>query len=465
MKELDTLQQNLNLKLRSSNARNDAGLSQKEKSVVEQPSHLALSGAGAASSLEALETLRSENTDDGGFGLERELPRTEFGDTDVRHEMTSPSGEATSIPDVGHLLSSWSSPREWNKAHDLQNHDQTNEKTNDAMRDREAGVSKNTFPFDKSKDEHLQHNAEGDSFFSLEKNSSSAGDRRPSVDSELSISDISGEFSVSGYVQDNSKPTQFTDIKDSWLSSEEEDSTTNVGHSEKPGLSSSPSAFNADSERVGLLNSATESKLHHRKADVDSDYNNSGDSDGDNSSGQKDFPVTGIQIDEQDSLEGSTENHGFNKGLTADRAAGLLNGISDGEVKGFATDQENQHNSYASYDTVQSRELPRQPPLLDYHDTCQLTSATLPNFFMPSEQLAESMKALRLGSSHHKASSSHSKLLARSKQLQRDQQTKGKLADRFAKREPVYKARRDERPPISSTEADRIARIFNSGSV
>ena len=86
---------------------------------------------------------------------------------------------------------------------------------------------------------------------------------------------------------------------------------------------------------------------------------------------------------------------------------------------------------------------------------------------MPTEQLVESMRSLRLGSSNKRyGSTSHSKLLARSSHLKSDgQHTKGNLTEEFTKRKPVYKARRDERPPISRSEAARIAKIFNSESV
>lgn len=99
------------------------------------------------------------------------------------------------------------------------------------------------------------------------------------------------------------------------------------------------------------------------------------------------------------------------------------------------------------------RELPKHATLSSHH---------LPNFFMPTEQLEESMRILRLGMQSN-SSRSHSKLLSRSHYL--DIAAKGNLTEVFAKREPIYMARNGVRPPISNSEAERIARIFNSGSM
>ena len=147
-------------------------------------------------------------------------------------------------------------------------------------------------------------------------------------------------------------------------------------------------------------------------------------------------------------------------------AGGSVNSGSDAKNATFQTDEENDYNSLVYYRKPQSKELPTSPalsvPLSGHH----LTN-TLPNFFMPTEQLVESMRSLRLGSSNQRyGSTSHSKLLARSSHLKSDgQHTKGNLTEQFTKRKPVYKARRDERPPISRSEAARIAKIFNSESV
>ena len=105
-----------------------------------------------------------------------------------------------------------------------------------------------------------------------------------------------------------------------------------------------------------------------------------------------------------------------------------------------------------------SRKLPKQALLSSHHTSFKQTSAAiLPNFFIPSEQLEESMRALRLGSS---TKSSPSRLLAHSERLKTHQTTED-LTEKFAKRETVYKERKDGKPPISDSEVDRITRIFS----
>lgn len=456
MKELDTLQQNLNLKLRPSNVSDDASHTQEELSVVEPTRHSFLdTGVAVEASFETLKTLKTKLTPALGLGMDSKPPRTGFVETDVRHEILSISGEPSDVPDDdGHLFASHVTPQET---------DCTNERIGDAMLagGPEASNAKDIFPFSDGK-EHLQHDAEVDSFFGLERNRSVLEDRRPSVDSELrSISDISGECSVSGYVQDNTKATRFTDIKDSWLSSEEEDTTPDVGEVEEPvGLSSPPSVVNKDSETVSKLSNAAESKFRDQEGDIDSDDDVGyvGDCAGNS---EEHYPVTSGLVAKEDLLKSSIENCNGGAGLTTERTSGFVDSPAGEKAKLLGNGKENEHSLFSSYDSLQSRELPRQPSLSSYH----LTSVNLPNFFMPSEQLAESMRALRLGFSHHNTSSSQSKLLARSNHLQSVQQTRGKLTERFAEREPVYKARRDKKPPISMSEADRIARIFNSGSV
>ena len=456
MKELDTLQQNLNLKLRPRNVWDDASHTQEELSVVEPTRHFFLdTGVTVEASVETLKTLKTKLTPVVGLGMDSKPPRTGFVETDVRHEILSISVEPSGVPeDDGHLFASHVTPLET---------DYTNEKTGDAILagGPEASNSKDIFPFSDGK-EHLQHDAKVDSFFGLEKNRSVLENRRPSVDSELSdISDISGECSVSGYVQDNTKATRFTNIKDSWLSSEEDDTTPDVDEVEEPvGLSTPPSVFNKDSETVSKLRNAAESKFLDQEGDVDSDDDVGyvGDCAGNS---EEHYPATGSHVGKEDLIKSSIENCNGRAGLTTERTSGFVNSPVDEKAKVFEDGKENEHSPCTSYDSLQSRELPRQPSLSSYHPT----SVNLPNFFMPSEQLAESMRALRLGLSHHNTSSSQSKLLARSNHLQSVQQTRGKLTERFVEREPVYKARRNKKPPISMSEADRIARIFNSGSV
>lgn len=447
MKELDALKQSLNVKLRSSSRRSDDG------HVQDLPhSHFPGTATTEGTALRTLETLRVDS-------MECKTQRTDFEESALRHEVMPLSGDETSrIPYDGHKLS-LISPLEMAHAGDFVNHKQTTEKTVDAVLDKGAGAlnSNGIFPFDKGKEETVLHDPKEDSFFSVEKQKSLAEDRRPSVDSELSVSDISGDLSVSGYVQDNTKSTRFADLKDSWLSSEEEDNT-NVSKSEKLSLSNTPSKVNADG-----LNNATDANFHCHGIDnhaSDRDDDSAGDVD----NGDKDCNLMQSQVDEDQSSEDSIENYDasavFTTGATV---VGSVCGTADDKAVTSEGDHENEPNSYSSYNTLHSRELPKQASMSSYRTPYQHTStAMLPNFFMPSEQLQESMRALRLGTSNN---SSHSKLLARSSGQQTE--TKGNLTEKFAKRQPVYKARKDERPPISNSEVDRIAKIFsfNSGSI
>ena len=139
-------------------------------------------------------------------------------------------------------------------------------------------------------------------------------------------------------------------------------------------------------------------------------------------------------------------------------AAGRKITSNHDNIKETYSNEHASNNSLTPNKMVIQDSLPRYP--LSHHQT----SATLPNFFMPSEQLEESMRALRLGASN---TSSHSKLLAYSQHTGNNQCTKENLTEKFAKRKQYYKDKKDGRPPISHSEVDRIARIFklNSGSL
>ena len=457
MKELDTLQQNLNSILRSCNVSDCASHLQKESLVVETPRHSFLNtNEASATSVKSLQTTNTGKAVMEGLGSEVKLPRTDFIESDITHEVVSVSGEPSGLTGDGHSLVSRMSPQERNL------HGQCSYETSDKAMlagRTETYNSQDILPCHKGyRKEHPQHNMELDSFFSLEKNSkrSLVEDQQLSVDSELSsVSDLSGEYSVSGCVQDNIQPTQFTDIKDSWLSSEDEETTTNaseVKQFERLSVPSSP--IDNESDTVTLPNDAKESMFHGQEGDGDSGEN---DVDHDSGNHEEEHSVTGSQVVEVDLLIKSTEDCTTRAHLATGKTPSISSSRSHEKINGFERDQENEYNCVANSADVQFKEM----PLSGY----PMTTVTLPNFFMPSEQLAESMRALRLSSSYHNTSTSQSKLLARSNHLKTDQQTKGKLHEIFAKREPVHKARRDERPPISNSEADRIARIFNSGSV
>lgn len=486
MKELDVLQQNLNVKLKAGCVVGDSSvLTQERQSLVVLPSFF--SDTVATRKLKGSETIQAKHRIAEKPDLRSETAsETEHKEMEFRRGVISLNDKEITTPGDRRLLSSPFSVR-----------DDTVEGTGDTIQEDEAEASsskdilgphesedecvlqnaegnsfftfkertssnevtnkRDLFPFDKDKKENIHPNQEVDSFFGLERDKS-AENRRPSVDSELSISDVSDDLSVSGYVQDNSKTARFTDIKDSWLSSEDEDLPEPVEQSENPGLSKSPSVISSEGDANSGLNNAAVSLPNTQELYFNRDAYNDEVKDEEIVDSSKKMDQQGVKrriiMDNLDSMKDFTDK------------AGSVNSGSDAKNATFQTDEENDYNSLISYRKPQSRELPRSPALSVPRSGQHLTN-TLPNFFMPTEQLVASMRSLRLGSSDQRyGSTSHSKLLARSSHLKSDgQHTKGNLTEQFTKGETVYKARRDKRPPISSSEAARIAKIFNSGSV
>lgn len=89
---------------------------------------------------------------------------------------------------------------------------------------------------------------------------------------------------------------------------------------------------------------------------------------------------------------------------------------------------------------------------------------TMPNFFMPTKELENSMRALRLGAKLGypyglTSSLPQSKLLERT--YNQGQDGKEGILNQYSRREVIYKAKQDMQPPLSSIEIDRIARIFS----
>ncbi|CAH3017538.1 unnamed protein product, partial [Porites evermanni] len=431
MKELDVLQQNLNVKLKAGSAVGDSSvLTQERPSVVALPSFF--SDTVATRELKGSETIHAKHR----IAEEPDLrsktaSETEHKEMEFRRGVISLNDKEIITPGDRRLLSSPFSVR-----------DDTVEGIGDTIKQGEVEASS-------SKDNLDPHKSEDgfDSFFGLERDKS-AENRRPSIDSELSISDVSDDLSVSGYVQDNSKTARFTDIKDSWLSSEDEDIPEPVEQSENPGLSKSPSVIS--SEKLYFNPDANNDEVKDKEI-VDSSMK------GDQQGVRRRIIMDNVDFIDKASADVPGES----------AAGGSVNSGSDAKNATFQTDEENDYNSPVYYRKPQSRELPTSPVLSVPRSGHHLKN-TLPNFFMPTEQLVESMRSLRLGSSNQRygSTNSHSKLLARSSHLKSDgQHTKGNLTEQFTKRKPVYKARRDERPPISRSEAARIAKIFNSGSV
>lgn len=492
MKELDVLQQNLNVKLKGGSAVGDSSvLTQERQSVVASPSFF--SDTVASRELKGSDTIHAKHRiaeePDLRSKTASETERKEMG---FRWGVISLNDKEIITRGDRRLLSSLFSV-----------HDDTVVGTGDTIKESEVEASsskdildphksedecvlknaegdsfitfkgrtslneetnkRDLFPFDEDRKENIHPNQEVDSFFGLERDKS-AENQRLSIDSELSISDVSDDLSVSGYVQDNSKTARFTDIIDSWLSSEDEDIPEPVEQSENPGLSKAPSVISSEGDAdVGLNNGAVSlpstQELYFNpdvKDEKIADSSMKGDQQGvrrrmitDNLDSMKDFIDKASADVPGESATGASVNSG-----------------SDAKNATFQTDEENDYNSLVYYRKPQSRELPTSPALSVPRSGHHVTN-TLPNFFIPTEQLVESMRSLRLGSSNQRyGSTSHSKLLARSSHLKSDgQHTKGNLTEQFTKRKPVYKAKRDERPPISRSEAARIAKIFNSGSV
>lgn len=494
MKELDVLQQSLNVKLKAGSAVGDSSvLTQERQSVVALPSFF--SDTVATRELKGSETIHAKHRiAEEPYLRSKTASETEHKEMEFRRGIVSLNDKEIITPGDRRLLSSPFSVR-----------DDTVEGTGDTIKEGEVEASsskdildphksedecvlqnaegdsfftfkgrtslnegtnkRDLFPFDEDRKENIHPNQQVDSFFGLERDKS-AENRRPSIDSELSISDVYDDLSVSGYVQDNSKTARFTDIKDSWLSSEDEDIPEPVEQSENPGVSISPSVISSEGDANGGLNNGAASLPSTQELYFNPDANNDEVKDKEIVDSCMKGDQRGVKrriiMDNLDFIDKASAD------VPGESAAGRsVNSGSDAKNATFQTDEENDYNSLVYYRKPQSRELPTSPALSVPRSGHHLTN-TLPNFFMPTEQLVESMRSLRLGSSNQRygSNNSHSKLLARSSHLKSNgQHTKGNLTEQFTKRKPVYKARRDERPPISRSEAARIAKIFNSESV
>ncbi|XP_068718257.1 C2 domain-containing protein 3-like isoform X2 [Montipora capricornis] len=411
MKELDTLQQSLHLKLRSRSAMDDSNYPEGELvHVVVEPSRHLFSDISMETSSDTLKTDSKEVA-----GIEQETKpcgsESILGDTVGIHNNEHFKQGTSATP--GTII-------------EMQN---TANHVTDLRLPEGIGSSnpKNVL----TSNQRLQCDKEGNSFFTLAKNSQ-VESQHLSIDSDSSVaSDLSDNFSVGGDVKDNTKTSKFYDNKDSWLSSDEEGTLANIEEIEKLTFSSiATSEHYMEQKTIFQDANSTESNVHQQ--------NRENDSDGD------DGEITGREVDNPAIMCKVAEN--FSE-MSTDAGTGLkCSGTSTcdfvEEVYNFENNQENL-----------PRELPKHATLSSHH---------LPNFFMPTEQLEESMRVLRLGMQSN-SSRSHSKLLSRSHYL--DIPAKGNLTEVFAKREPIYMARNGVRPPISNSEAERIARIFNSGSM
>lgn len=375
-------------------------------------------GSDATEENKPLKTLETVKVHD----MEHKLPTSNL---EENHD------EISVISDDGSKLLPLISSPETEQARASVDPKQTTKTTIDTVPDREAGAfnSNNILPF-KGKDEHLLRDPIEDGG---EEQRTLAEEQQSSVDSELSVSDIAADHSISRFVKDNKKGTRYSDLKDSWLSSEEEDNAESR-QSEKPGLTNRLAVFNMDC----LNNVANANDTHSHGIDYHaSDLDDNGDEN----------CVMLSQVDRNQYLE----DHDVGIGTTVVDSAGVCTAV--------ITSERDYDDEYSSCNTLDSRESPKQALLSSRHTSLIQTSAPiLPNFFIPPEQLEESMRAVRLGSS---TKSSDSKLVAHSEHWKTLQQSTENLTEKFAKRQPVYKARKDEKPPISDAEVDRIARIFS----
>ena len=84
------------------------------------------------------------------------------------------------------------------------------------------------------------------------------------------------------------------------------------------------------------------------------------------------------------------------------------------------------------------------------------SGTVIPNFFMPSEQLEQSMRALRFSATSNTPSQQPTNLLLR------EASYKKPIAAEFSQKSQILDAKVKGQVPIPMQEADRIARIFAS---
>ena len=405
MRELDTLQHDLNLKLRPQSVTADA--IRTEELIGAEPSRNSFKNAMEA----------SDNT----------LKTTKSIIAETRLESKPLEGELMSIEPAGPTDNGQVNSLSLDKLGWRNSANHATEKNLDVK----LPAGADSYPGNVLPDQLLL-DEKGDHFFTLEKTSQIEG-RRQSVDSQISgVNDTSEDCSVSGYIQDNTRKSKFSDIKDSWLSSEEEDTFVNMDE-----VAISPSSSSAqDRERrdISSLSNSTSSNDDEQKEEINAEDN-------DGNFVHSEMENTAEKFKVAETFQERSTEHKETALDFAKNIPGLLKKNHD-----FDHEQENQR-----------KDLPRQTVLSNH----QITSITLPDFFIPSDQMEESMRALQWGLRNN-SHAFHSKLLARSNNS--DKQAKCKLSERFAKKESVNKARNGERPLMSYSESERIARIFKSGT-
>lgn len=468
MKELDILQQNLTVKLRSNPVSDGDGHNREDLWATLHPQCLFSGGDETVSfPLESSRTLRTENMTGSGNVLEGKLAEAVFKENCDEH-MGLNGKHMTQVRIDGYILPSPKLTPELKQSSSFVDNEKTALRTADNVLDSGATIPNYCElqePSAKCREECLEHTSVLDSLPDEENQLSVTIDCWPPLKREPSLTDILGDFSVSGYVQDNTNDTRFADLKDSWLSSEEEENS-GLSQAEKPGMLNVPSGLKSNRhtagelERITVTNfQKTENKVSDRNDDHSSIF-------GDKDEQNMDVDVMSSEAERKQSVDDSIKSNDSGEDFTR------LTSIESGDISAAGRKITSNHdniketysNEHASNNSLTPNKMVIQDSLPRYPLSHRQTSAMLPNFFMPSEQLEESMRALRLGTSN---TSSHSKLLAYSQHTRNNQCTKENLTEKFAKRKQYYKDKKDERPPISHSEVDRIARIFklNSGSL
>ncbi|PFX28573.1 C2 domain-containing protein 3 [Stylophora pistillata] len=453
MKELDILQQNLTIKLRSNPVSSDDGCNQEDSHASHHPPYF-FSGRDETTSF-PLESSRTLRTDNKGDILEEKSTETEFKESGNQHVELN-GKQMTLVRNDDYKVTPPKLSPELKQTGSFVDYEKTALRSADYVQDSGATILTHCElqePFAKCREDYLKHASVLVSLPEEKNQLSVVQDCQLPVKSEPSLTDISGDLSVGGYVQDNTNDTRFADLKDSWLSSEEEENS-DLSQAEKPGMLNSPSALNSNTHTAGELKSITVTNFHNTESGVsEQDHDFSG-TFGNKGEHHKDVHVISSEAERKQSCnDDSIGSHDSAEDFTriTSLGSGGITAAGRRMISEHSNINETHSNKHGSNNSLTPNEMVKQDSLPRYPPSYQQTSAMLPNFFMPSEQLAESMRALRLGSSN---TSSHSKLLAHSQHTGNNQCTKENLTEKFARRKH-YKAKRDERPPISTSESQR----------
>ena len=316
--------------------------------------------------------------------------------------------------------------------------------------------------------------------------SSSCGEERmDSFDETSSLNDNMAKF------------RRYMDEKDSWLSSDDElKEEQNAGVAKSPtdmsSVNAHPEVLNAIKyvTNLGLppdtpgmstdgLDFGNENATHKYEAErenepehnSEADYESEREQDNEAEGNDGDEPETQMETND---IYVNTSTYAAEAELKRDKVVANvdINRYTAPLSDHFATQTSGlDHRLETGRETVgenvrESNEpFPDSAPLSEH----RVKRGSLPNFFMPTKQLEQSMRVVRLGAtvgelpSGALAPGAHSRLLDRvnkagneEKQRKRD----SKLRSEFARRELLFNSKKNSSPPITTTEAQRIAKIF-----